>query len=120
MGKMSGAWWLLGSMSREGATAVTRRRQPAGPLQLLQMTLVSARGTGPPSSGQGVDAGCEQEHDAGDDVVDVGLQTEQAEAVVDHRDDEAAEDGVPGLAFSAEQRCSTDDGGSHRVEQHIS
>src|SRR4051794_34651701 len=82
---------------------------------------------GPPASrssrlgasapGERVDRHRGQEDQAGDDELRARAQPEEAEPVVDRRDDERAEHGRLDVAAAAEQRRAADDGRRDRVQQ---
>src|SRR3954447_7077286 len=72
---------------------------------------------GASAPGERVDRHRGQKDQAGDDELRARAQPEEAEPVVDRRDDERAEHGRLDVAAAAEQRRAADDGPGDRAQQ---
>src|SRR5450759_1409083 len=68
------------------------------------------------ASGDSVDRDGNQQHQRRDDVLRGGAEAQQAHAVVDRGDHDAADDAVHGLPSATEQACAADDGCCDRVQ----
>src|SRR5665647_2505679 len=68
------------------------------------------------ASGNGIDRDGDEQHQRGDDVLRGCAEAEQAHAVIDRRDHDAADDAMHSLSAATEQACAADDGCGHRVQ----
>src|ERR1700733_5411922 len=76
-------------------------------------------GGGLVAAGEGVDGDGGEQDDRGPDVLRGGAQAEQLQAVVDHGDDDPAEDRAQHLAAPAEQAGAADDRGGDGVQDVV-